>query len=224
MLTKKKSPFWTKFIYFVFVIFCGLLFCEAYRKNGREDVSQISNIVSTNTKEFKTTTPDSCLIKRGTTKILYRHHSNSSMCIYKTVEIYPEYLVWKYKEARNDCYLIDTCRYKKEDYGKLLKELSTIKFSAKDNEPRRVGGPGYSYSFEIDSVSYLFFDDSYQLSGDYKKVQCLIQQFIESHPTRCEILFKKHSKLPHQKGWYGEFRNLPRSLQKYKIKEIHILK
>ena len=201
------------------VIICGLLFCEAYQKNEREDVPQMSNSVSTNTKESKTTTPDSCLIKRETTKILYRHHSNSAMCIYKTVEINPDYLVWKYKELRNNCYLIDTCRYKKEDYDKLLKELSTIKFSAKDNEPRRVGGPGYSYSFEVDSVSYLYFDDSYQLSGDYKKVQSLIQQFIQSHQTRCEKLFKKHSKLPHQKGWFGKFRKLPRSLQKYQVKK-----
>ena len=162
MLTKKKSPFWTKCVYFMFVIICGLLFCEAYQKNGREDVSQISNFVSTNTKEFKTTTPDSCLIKRETTKIIYRHHSNSGMCIYTTVEIYPDYLVWKYKELRNDCYLIDTCRYKKEDYDKLLKELSTIKFSAIHNKYHRIGGPGYSYSFEVDSVCYLRFDDSYQ--------------------------------------------------------------
>lgn len=102
MQTKKKSPFWTKFVYFVFVIFCGLLFCEAYPISEREDVSRISNSVSTNTKESKSTTSDSCLVKSGTTKILYRHHSNSAMCIYMTVEIYPEYLVWKYKEARNN--------------------------------------------------------------------------------------------------------------------------
>ena len=158
-----------------------------------------------------------CPIREETTKITYRHHSNSSMCIYKTVEIYPEYLVWKYKEARNNCYLIDTCRYKKEDYDKLLKELSTIKFSAIDNKRHYVGGSGYSYSFEVDSVRYLFFDESYQFSGDYNKVYCLIQQFIESHKTRCEILFKSYSKWPHRKGWYGEFRKLPRSLQKYKV-------
>jgi len=221
MPTKKKSPFWAKIVYFVFVISCGLLFCEAYQKNEREDVSRISNAVSTNTKASTTATPDSCLIKQRTTKILYRHHSNSTMCIYTTVEIYPEYLVWKYQEARNDCYLMDTCRYKKEDYDKLLKELSTIKFSAKRNKYHRIGGPGYSYSFEIDSVRYLFFDVSYQFSGDYNKLQDLLQQFIKSHQPRCEILFKKYSKWPHRKGWYGEFRRLPGRLQKYKVKETY---
>lgn len=223
MPTKKKSLFWTKLVYFVFVIFCGLLFCEAYQKNEREVVSQISNALSTNRKESTTTTPDSCLIKQGTTKILYRHHSNSAMCIYTTVEIYPEYLVWKYEEARNNCNLIDTCCYKKEDYDKLLKELSAIKFSATRNKYRRIGGPGYSYSFEVDSVRYLFFDDSYQYSGDYNKVQDLLQQFIKSHQTRCEILFNRQSKWPHLKGWYGEFRRLPKRLQKYQVKEIHKL-
>ena len=158
---KNKRRLWNVFCFTMFAFFCSFLI------------------------------QGSCPIMEETTKITYRHHSNSAMCIYTTVEIYPEYLVWKYEEARNDCYLIDTCCYKKEDYDKLLKELSTIKFSAIHNKYRYIGGPGYRYSFEVDTVSYLYFDDSYQFSGDYDKATTLIQQFIKSHQTRCEILFKR---------------------------------
>ena len=161
---------------------------------------------------------DSGPIKKETTKISYNHHTNSGMAIYTTVELHPDYLVWDYNEARNKCHLRDTCRYSKEDFDKLVNELSKIQFSAKDNHDYSVGGEGYSYSFEVNAESYLYFDNSYQFSGDYHAVQDLIRRFIKSHPTQCEILFKKFSEMPHERGNFGEFKELPRVLQKYKVK------
>lgn len=160
----------------------------------------------------------SCPVKEGTTNITYHHHTNSGIAIYTTVNLYPDYLVWDYKEARNQCHLKDTCRYNREEFDKLVKELSRIEFSAIDKHDHRVGGPGYSYSFEVNDKCYLYFDNSYQFSGDYQAVQDLIRQFIKSHPTQCEILFKKLSKRPHKKGAYGEFEELPQKLQKYEVK------
>lgn len=161
---------------------------------------------------------DPCPIKKETTKISYRRHTNSGMAITTTVKLYPDYLVWEYNEARNDCRLRDTCRYNKRDFEKLVMQLSKIEFSATDIHDDRVGGAGYSYSFVVNAERYLYFDNLYQLSGDFQTVQDLIQQFIKSHPTKCEILFKKLSKKPHKKGHFGVFDELPQKLERYKVK------
>lgn len=159
-----------------------------------------------------------CPIKRQTTKISYHHHTNSGMAIYTTVKLYPDYLVWEYNEARNDCRLKDSCRYNKKDFEILVMKLSEIEFSATDLHDHRVGGAGYSYSFVVNGECYLYFDNLYQFSGNYQTVQDLIQQFIKSHPTPCELLFKKLSKEPHERGPFGEFSELPQELERYQVR------
>lgn len=81
-----------------------------------------------------------------------------------------------------------------------------------------MGGGGYEYSFKTNSKRYLYYDNSCSFSGDYRKVSNLIQKFIEAHKTKCEILFEKYSRMPHDRGHYGEFQTLPNELQKYKVK------
>ena len=162
--------------------------------------------------------PPQELIKSETTKIIYRSSTGSGSAVYTTVELYPDHLVWNYSEARNNCSLKDIRQYKKEEFDELVKELSTIKFSVQDNNRRIIGGGGYEYVFETDSGVYLLFADTFQFSGDYDKVGYLIQQFITSHKTQCEILFEEYSKKPHEKAEFGEFKKLPQKLQKYKVK------
>ena len=164
------------------------------------------------------TTAQDYPIDTKTSKITYNHHTNSGMAIYTTIQIFQDSLVWDYIEARNDCRLKDICKYDKEEFNKLIKELSKIKFSATDEPNSLCGGAGYSYSFETNSERYLYYDDSSSLSGDYRKVSDLIQQFIWAHKTKCEILFDEYSRMPHERGHFGEFKILPKELQKYKVK------
>lgn len=159
-------------------------------------------------------------IKEETTSISYHHHTNSGMAIYTMVKLYPDYLVWEYYEARNHCHLKDTCRYNKEDFDKLVNELSKINFSYMNRHDHRVGGEGYCYSFEVNDRRYLQFNNSYHPSGDYHAVQDLIQQFIKSHPTQCEILFKKFAMMPHKRRSCGEFEELLKSWRNTKSCDI----
>lgn len=142
---------------------------------------------------------DACLIKEDTTKIVHHRHTNSGLAISMTVELYPDHLVWTYVEARKNRRQQKECMYEKEFYEKLVKELSTIPFSARDRCPHPKGGAGYSYSFEVDAERYLRFGNHHQLSGDYKKVQNLILQFIEKH-GQCVTLFEEYSEKAIEKG------------------------
>jgi len=135
---------------------------------------------------------DSCLIKEDTTKIVYHRHTHSGLAISMTVNLYPDHLVWTYVEARRNRRQHNECIYEKEHYEKLVKELSTIQFSALGRRPHPTGGAGYSYSFEVNAERYLRFDNHHQLSGDYNKVQNLILQFIEEH-GQCISFFEKYS-------------------------------
>ena len=164
----------------------------------------------------------SCPISLNTTKIIYMHHTNSGIAIYTTIVIREDCLVWEYHEARNDCWLKDSCKYNKKEYEGLIKNLSKIHFSAtkiRDLEP--VGASGYSYSFESNSNEYLHYNKYYELKGDYGQVSSLIQQFISSHETECEILFRKLSREPHERGDFGEFRTLPKDLERYQQKKVY---
>ena len=80
------------------------------------------------------------------------------------------------------------------------------------------GDSGFNYSFEINSNSYFSFHNSCQITGDYRMVSGLIQQFIDSHQTECEKLFIKLSSMPHERADFGEFKMMPLELQKYLIK------
>ena len=158
---------------------------------------------------------DSCLIKENTTKIIHHRHTNSGLAISMTVELYPDHLVWTYVEARKSHRQQNESIYEKEHYEKLVKELSTIQFSARDRRPHPTGGAGYSYSFEVNAERYLSFGNHHQLSGNYNKVQNLILQFIEEH-GQCVTLFEKYSKTALEKGRLGKYRKFPQKLQKQK--------
>lgn len=166
--------------------------------------------------QSRSTTSKSCPISLITTKITYSHHTNSGIAIYTTITIHEDHLVWEYVEARNNCSLIDSCSFSKEEFKELITELSKVQFSAIDTHDYSVGGEGYGYSFESASDQYFYYDNSYKLSGNYSQVSSLIQQFINSHKTDCEMLFEKLKKIPHEPGEFGVFRILPKELEKYR--------
>lgn len=170
-------------------------------------------------EHFPKVLSDSCPIRVGTTKIRYQYHTNSGMARYSDYQIFRDSIVWNYYEARNHCHLKDMCIYDKSVFNKLIKELSEKRFSGTfDLRDRNDGGAGFYYYFEEDSLCYLQYNESYQLSGEYQEVDYLIKQFIENHKTQCEILFEKYSNKPHEKALYGEFQSLPPKLQEYIVK------
>lgn len=159
----------------------------------------------------------SCPIKKETTKITYSRHTNSGIAIYTSVTLYPDHLVWGYSEARNGCSLRDSCSYDREEFDKLVSELSQIKFSAKDCDDHRSGGAGFGYSFETETKRYFYYNSLFKMSGDYEKAQGLIKQFISIHKTRCELLFDEYARKPHKRAEFGEFQELPEELIPYKV-------
>ncbi len=154
-------------------------------------------------------------VKAETTKITYTAYSNSGMAIHTDVQLFPDHLVWEYREMRTDCHLTDTFRYDRADYDALVARLSAISFSARDVDDYSSGGDGYAFAFDDQSGTYFHFDDSYSLAGDHEEVSRLILSFIEEHRTECEVLFKRLSGMPHERSLYGEFETLPTELLKY---------
>ena len=122
-------------------------------------------------------------ISAETTKITYYHHTNSGIAISTKVEMNEDSLNWEYDEARTGLRLRDTSKFDKNDFTELVNELSLVRFSTKDTHDTSSGGEGYALSFEKDSNRYFIYNDSYKLSGNYKKVESLILQFIETHKT-----------------------------------------
>ncbi len=157
-------------------------------------------------------------VKANTNKIVYCDYSNSGLAIHTTVEIYRDSLVWDYEEMRNDCHLRDVVKYNPKDFDNLIATLSQIAFSAKDSNDYSSGGGGYSYSFSIGEKRYLSFNDTFKLSGDIDKLKIVISMFIKEHPTDAETLFRELAESPHEKAQLGEFVNLPKELEKYRIK------
>ena len=160
----------------------------------------------------------SCPISSKTTKITYSQYTNSGEAISTTTTILEDCLIWEYHEIRNNCHLKDSCRFERAAFEELIKDLSTIHFSAKDAHDYSSGGAGYGLSFEANADRYFSYNSSYKLSGDYDHVTSLIQQFIESHKTECELLFERLAKEPHEQGDFGEFMILPEELEKYRVK------
>lgn len=77
-----------------------------------------------------------------------------------------------------------------------------------------------SFSFENENGTYLFYTESYSLSGDFEEIENLILQFIKAHKPEGELLFEEFAKKPHERAEYGEFKTLPSELQKYVAKEL----
>ena len=137
-------------------------------------------------------------ISSETTKITYYHHTNSGIAISTKVEMNEDSLTWEYYEARTGLRLRDTSKFDKNDFTELVNELSLVHFSAKDAHDTSSGGDGYAIAFEQDAKQYFVYNDSYKLAGDYKKVESLILQFIETHKTECEKRMEELSKEPHE--------------------------
>lgn len=159
-----------------------------------------------NKNEYEIKFPATCPIKEDTTKIIYYCHTGSGLAISMTVELYPDHLVWTYNDARKRHREHKVYDQEREYFEKLVKELSTIRFSARDRRPHPTGGAGYSYSFEVDAERYLSFDNFHQFSGDYKKVQNLIMQFIEEHGQYI-TLFEEYSIKALKKGRMGKYNS-----------------
>ena len=158
-------------------------------------------------------------ISAETTKITYYHHTNSGIAISTKVEMNEDSLNWEYDEARTGLRLRDTSKFDKNDFTELVNELSLVRFSTKDTHDTSSGGEGYALSFEKDSNRYFIYNDSYKLSGNYKKVESLILQFIETHKTECEKRMEELSKEPHEWYYYGDLDTLPEELRPYKAEE-----
>ena len=156
-------------------------------------------------------------IKANTTMISYGYHTNSGIAISINYKIYRDSLVWDYHEYRNDCHLRDVVTYDGEDYEQLISSLSQVSFSAKDMHDHSAGGSGYGYGFAIGDKTYLSFNNTFKLSGDFQSVRTLISQFIETHPTQAESIFKNQAAQPHEKATFGEFETLPEDLEPYRV-------
>lgn len=155
-------------------------------------------------------------IQLGTMKITYATYTNSGTAINKTYEITPISIVWNYTEYRNDVALTDVLKYDYKEYEALIIALSAIKFSVKENQYIEAGGEGWGFAFYKNEKCYLSYNNQDKVSGNYKKVTTLIQQFIDSHKTEGEKLFEHFSQQTHERAMFGEFEVLPDTLKKYK--------
>lgn len=236
---KRNRMCWTYIILIICIILCGIVFLICYLKHTERigldikkyhkqiqlqgNISRLKEELEQMEKEprivFPENVQDSCPIKIGTTTIVYSYHSNSGQARYTTIYLHSDSLIWYYMEVRNKCFLKDVCKYDRAEFDKLLKDLSVISFSGTFGHDDNIWGrEGYALSFEVDSQRYLYYSDLYRLSGDYSKVYNLIQQFVETHKTQCEIFFEKCSSKPHNKAQFGEFQTLPIELQRYKYR------
>lgn len=219
-----------KKIVLIIVLLIGGTFCflHIYREKQDKEIKLLAeelekDMIELEKQQFVKCFPkemsDSFPIKVSTKKITCKFHTNSGMARYSEYQIFKDSLVWNYYEARNHCHLKDLCKYYRADYDTLMKELSKLKFSGTCNlKEISVGGAGYDYSFEDNSQCYLHYNNSYLLSGEYQKVDQLLNHFIETHKTQCEIFFEKYSKEPHEQAPFGEFKELPRRLYKYIVR------
>lgn len=159
-----------------------------------------------------------CPVKPNTTKIIYGQHTNSGIAIQSKHEISRDSIVWDYYEIRNGCHLRDVIANDGEDYDRLVSDLSQVKFRAKDMHDTSAGGDGFWYSFEAGAKPYFSFNDSFDISGDFDKLELLIAEYIKGHPTKAEELFNRLSLEPHNKADFGEFETLPEELEQYRLK------
>ena len=160
-----------------------------------------------------------CPIKSNTTKIIFGVYTNSGIAIQSRHEISRDSIVWDYYERRNGCHLRDVIANDGGDYDRLVSDLSQIKFRAKDMHDTSAGGDGYWYSFEVGSKPYYSFNSSFDISGDFDKLELLIAEYIREHPTEAEELFNRLSLEPHNKAVFGEFETLPEALEQYRQKK-----
>ena len=135
---------------------------------------------------FACVTAKKCPILPETTQISYTTYTNSGIAINQTYEISDSLIVWKYTDYRNGVKKTDERKINKQEYEKLVKELSAISFSVKKNDSPEAGGEGWGCSFYKNGERYLSFNCLDHFSGDYQKALTLIEQFVKSHPIASE--------------------------------------
>jgi len=193
----------------ILLLLTGLILC-----NSSKSIPKVIDVVS---EEQMSSKQEPVFVKKETIKIKYVDYSNSGIAIDTQYEIYRDSLIWEYTEHRNDCRLRDVVKYDSEEFEKLIENLSQYTFSVVKREEPLCGGEGESFSFSSDTGCYLNFDDSScELYGDADEVKRLIRQFVQLHPTKGEIEFKRLSKLPHKRAKHGVFKELPQELEIYR--------
>ena len=156
-------------------------------------------------------------IKMATTRIVLSEHTNSGLAIHTSYDLTSDSLVWEYDEGRNSCHLTDVSKGCNKDFNELLRKLATIKFSVKDSHDYSVGGSGWGIFFENEGDRYLYYNDKFILSGDYQKVSETLREYIQNHQPEGLKIFKQCQAEPHERPMYGEFEQLPKTLEKYSV-------
>lgn len=169
------------------------------------DVQEDIDIDSLIKKIKSTDCGESYPISMQTTKVTYHFHENSAIFTHTTTEIFEKYLVREYFHRSNECFMKDTCRYDEKEFNQLKKSLSEIRFKVaeKDETLEKLlnsGGPGFNFSFEVDSGRYLYYNHSDILLGDYQRVEDIINQFIIAHPSLDEMAAREE--------WESKFEKL----------------
>ena len=195
---------------------CIACVCVAICCSNQKDPAQVLNNQELNVTQKSA---HRCPVKSNTTKIIFGLYTNSGIAIQSKHEISRDSIVWDYNEMRNGCHLRDVIANDGGDYDRLISDLSQVQFRAKDMHDTSSGGDGYWYSFEVGSKTYFSFNSSYDISGDFDKLELLIDEYIKGHPTVAEELFTRLSLEPHDKAMFGEFETLPEELEQYRLKK-----
>lgn len=156
-------------------------------------------------------------ITTGTTKIVYAEHANSGVASQTRFELSAESLVWDFTEPRYNRHLRDVTSYERQEFEALITTLSKVKFSAVDSHDYSSGGSGWGCAFYDAKGSYLQFNDTYKLSGDYEQVIRQILDFAQSHKPDGLKRYEALKAQPHEPGKYGDFETLPTELERYAV-------
>lgn len=156
-------------------------------------------------------------ITTDTTKIVYAEHANSGVASQTRFELSIESLSWDFIEPRYNRHLRDVSTYEQQDFKTLITTLSKIKFSAVDSHDYSSGGSGWGCTFYDAKGSYLQFNDTYKLSGDYEQVVRQILDFAQSHKPDGLKRYESLKAHPHEQGLYGDFETLPTELERYAV-------
>lgn len=121
-------------------------------------------------------------IKSGTSQINYIEFTNSGIATQTKYELYRDSLVWDYQEMRTGKHERRSVGCSATDFAELLQSLSAVKLSVKDLHDTSSGGDGFAYVFFQDGKSYLSFNSSFDIKGDFDTFSSLISQYIKDHP------------------------------------------
>ena len=171
-------------------------------------------------KEIQVEDEEFCPIKKETTAISYNHHTNSGIAVETSYDIKPDSLVWFYSDKRNGFSLRDVIRYDKKDFEALIDTLSRIPFRVfYSNAIPTVGGSGYDYYFLDNEKRYLHYGNFDPVAtGKYPAAEAAIEEFINTHKTKCQQTMESIIEKARQEGRTTRFETLPKELLKYEMK------